>query len=327
MKVDTSPFIRLSKPTQNVKELTKKKIEEYKTSLIFWSVKLDGRYFQLHYDGDKNKARFFTSSGNEFHLPWIEEQLNEKEVYGQWIFEGEFLGDSSGLMGDRQNTGDLLTYITDFKKGIVSERKGNRVVLFNTLSSPFKSWKDTWYLEDYLLVDSIWGFETISDTVQIDQGKSLGMLDQIFHSEFDDVYSSDELGHAPKGTEGYVVKKVPFTFTPGKRNRDWFKIKNYEEMKCIITGFVEGEGKYSGMIGALTVRYYLAGGKSVEFTVSSGLTDNQRIINQFGRLQGHEAEVECDYFTDTPVCPRIKRISKNKNPKWSRLKKQLGIED
>lgn len=59
-----------------------------------------------------------------------------------------------------------------------------------------------------------------------------------------------------QGLEGIVAKRLRSTYQPGRRSRDWLKIKNTSRQEVVIGGWVPGEGNRSGQVGALVVGVY-----------------------------------------------------------------------
>jgi ATP-dependent DNA ligase len=54
------------------------------------------------------------------------------------------------------------------------------------------------------------------------------------------------------GGEGVVLKNPLASYHPGKRPANvWFKVKKFDTLDVIITGFKPGQGKYTGQVGAL----------------------------------------------------------------------------
>jgi len=58
------------------------------------------------------------------------------------------------------------------------------------------------------------------------------------------------------GLEGIIAKRLNSPYLPGKRSGDWLKIKHIAQQELVIGGWVEGQGKRTGTIGALLVGYY-----------------------------------------------------------------------
>ncbi len=98
------------------------------------------------------------------------------------------------------------------------------------------------------------------------------------------------------GWEGAILKNPAARYQSGRRSEDWTKIKMTDTVDVIITGATDGEGKYVGLIGALTFGAYDAAGTLVHVGKCSGMTDAQRVafsdMREQGTLAGHVIEVQ-----------------------------------
>jgi bifunctional non-homologous end joining protein LigD len=56
--------------------------------------------------------------------------------------------------------------------------------------------------------------------------------------------------------EGIVAKKADSIYEPGRRSRNWLKIKLQRTQELVIGGWVPGEGNRTGHLGALLMGYY-----------------------------------------------------------------------
>lgn len=72
------------------------------------------------------------------------------------------------------------------------------------------------------------------------------------------------------GFEGAVVKRPEYKYV-GARTYDWMKLKPLEDGEFKVTGMYEGEGKYKGQLGGITVDF---NGRPND--VGTGFTDEQR---------------------------------------------------
>ncbi len=59
-----------------------------------------------------------------------------------------------------------------------------------------------------------------------------------------------------QGLEGIVAKRLDSTYQPGRRAQDWLKVKNVRRQEVVIGGWVAGQGRREGELGALLVGYY-----------------------------------------------------------------------
>jgi bifunctional non-homologous end joining protein LigD len=59
-----------------------------------------------------------------------------------------------------------------------------------------------------------------------------------------------------QGLEGIVAKPLDSTYQPGRRSQNWLKVKNVRRQEVVIGGWVAGQGRREGELGALLVGYY-----------------------------------------------------------------------
>jgi bifunctional non-homologous end joining protein LigD len=59
-----------------------------------------------------------------------------------------------------------------------------------------------------------------------------------------------------RGLEGIIAKRLDSTYAPGRRSPAWVKVKNVRRTDVVIGGWLPGEGKRSGRLGALVVGYH-----------------------------------------------------------------------
>jgi bifunctional non-homologous end joining protein LigD len=61
---------------------------------------------------------------------------------------------------------------------------------------------------------------------------------------------------AEQGLEGIVAKRLDSPYEPGRRPGTWLKVKNTRRQELVIGGWLPGEGRRKGRIGALLMGYY-----------------------------------------------------------------------
>src|SRR3954447_2256251 len=59
-----------------------------------------------------------------------------------------------------------------------------------------------------------------------------------------------------QGLEGIIAKRLDCPYTPGRRSPGWVKVKNVRETDVVVGGWLPGEGKRGGRLGALVVGFY-----------------------------------------------------------------------
>ncbi len=93
-----------------------------------------------------------------------------------------------------------------------------------------------------------------------------------------------------RGFEGIMLKLSTAFYQPGKRSKDWLKVKFVKEVDGLIIGAQEGEGRLEGTLGALTIETV----EGDRFGVGTGLSDDER-----GRLWKKHLEGELIGLTIT----------------------------
>jgi bifunctional non-homologous end joining protein LigD len=76
-----------------------------------------------------------------------------------------------------------------------------------------------------------------------------------------------------QGFEGVVAKRLMSRYEAGKRTGAWTKIKNHLRQEFVIGGWIPGEGRRQGRLGALTIGYWEAGKLVSAGSVGTGFTD------------------------------------------------------
>ena len=64
---------------------------------------------------------------------------------------------------------------------------------------------------------------------------------------------------AKQGLEGVMAKRLDSPYEPGKRPQYWIKVKTKQRQELVIGGWLPGEGRRSGEIGALLMGYFEEG--------------------------------------------------------------------
>lgn len=73
-----------------------------------------------------------------------------------------------------------------------------------------------------------------------------------------------------QGIEGVIAKRLDSPYRPGRRSRDWLKIKNVLRQEVVIGGWLPGKGRRESRLGALLVGYYEDGSLRYAGKVGTG---------------------------------------------------------
>ncbi len=118
------------------------------------------------------------------------------------------------------------------------------------------------------------------------------------------------------GGEGLMAKNlgVGSEYHPGARTKSWMKIKFEMTSDTVITGYTNGEGKYSHLFGAIIYGQY-KDGKLVERGRCSGITDELRneMHNNRAKYIGRVMEIKhMGIAKDGPRHPRFVTLRDDK---------------
>jgi bifunctional non-homologous end joining protein LigD len=76
------------------------------------------------------------------------------------------------------------------------------------------------------------------------------------------------------GLEGVMAKRLDSVYEIGRRSPAWLKVKNHQRQELVIGGWLEGQGRRSGLPGALLVGLYDEAGRFVYAgKVGTGFTE------------------------------------------------------
>jgi bifunctional non-homologous end joining protein LigD len=76
-----------------------------------------------------------------------------------------------------------------------------------------------------------------------------------------------------QGLEGIIAKRLTSIYQPGRRSRQWVKIKNVRRQEVVIGGWVPGVGQRASSLGALAVGVHVDGRLQYAGKVGTGFTE------------------------------------------------------
>ena len=104
--------------------------------------------------------------------------------------------------------------------------------------------------------------------------------------------------------EGIVAKRADSRYLPGRRSRDWLKIKTQGRQELVVAGWTKGQGKRSGGLGALVLAVNEGGELRWAGNVGTGF-DDAEIDRLLGKLRPLVRETSP--FPEPPRMPRVRR--------------------
>jgi len=104
--------------------------------------------------------------------------------------------------------------------------------------------------------------------------------------------------------EGIVAKRAESRYLPGKRTREWLKVKTHREQEFVIAGYTKGKGRRAGRIGSLVLGVTRAGELRYAGNVGTGFTEDEieKLIAKLRPLERAEAP-----FRDVPKMPKVRK--------------------
>ena len=107
-----------------------------------------------------------------------------------------------------------------------------------------------------------------------------------------------------QGLEGIVAKKADSRYLPGRRTRDWLKVKTHQEQEFVIAGYTKGRGKRAGRLGSLVLGVNRAGELHYVGNCGTGFSDDE-IDKLTAALRPLERETAP--FPVVPKMPKVRR--------------------
>ena len=107
-----------------------------------------------------------------------------------------------------------------------------------------------------------------------------------------------------QGLEGIMAKRLGTRYLPGRRSRDWLKIKDHGRQEFVIAGYTRGKGRRGGTLGSLVLATFE--GKDLVYTGNVGTGFNDREIDRLlEKLKPLERNTPP--FREVPKMPRIRK--------------------
>jgi bifunctional non-homologous end joining protein LigD len=203
--------------------------------------------FEIKWDGvralayvSRGRVRLESRTGREISVQFPEAQGLASALGRQAVLDGELVAfDESGRPSFQQLQGRIHLA----SEALVKERMRTirvTLVVFDLLHLGGRSTRELAYEERREALDDL-GLDGPSWQTP---GYHPGQGSELFAVSRE------------KGLEGVVAKRLGSTYQPGRRGRNWLKIKNVRSQEMVIGGWLPGKGRRGGLIGALLVGYY-----------------------------------------------------------------------
>jgi bifunctional non-homologous end joining protein LigD len=120
---------------------------------------------------------------------------------------------------------------------------------------------------------------------------------------FDDGQALYEAAHKQK-LEGIIAKRAGSSYEPGRRSRNWLKVKTHGRQEFIIAGYSKGQGRRSGRLGSLILAVKRGNDLVYVGNVGTGFTDKEidRLMKKLRPLERKEPP-----FREAPKMPKLRK--------------------
>jgi bifunctional non-homologous end joining protein LigD len=104
--------------------------------------------------------------------------------------------------------------------------------------------------------------------------------------------------------EGIMAKRLDSRYLPGRRTRDWLKIKTHGEQEFVVAGYTKGTGRRASSFGSLVLGYYR--GNELVYAGNVGTGFNSREIEKLlDKLRPLRRDTPP--FREVPKMPKVRK--------------------
>ena len=258
--------------------LTVKEEKPFTSPEWIFEVKWDGTRALCHYDGGKFRLQNRRLYDTTYRYPDVRIVVKAKRA----ILDGEVV-----IMWEGRPS---------FEKLQERERPGGAI----RLDYLVKTLPATYVAFDVLYI----GSENVMGQPQMERKALLREVleedDRVVLSDYIEARGVDYYKAViARGLEGIIAKRKDARYIPGKRSKDWVKIKKKTTLDCVIAGITAGEGEREDTFGSLILGAYVDGVLFHVGRVGTGFSEAFR-HTLFKRLLALRQE-ECPF----PVVPEI----------------------
>jgi bifunctional non-homologous end joining protein LigD len=107
-----------------------------------------------------------------------------------------------------------------------------------------------------------------------------------------------------QGLEGIMAKRLGSRYLPGRRSREWLKVKGHGRQEFVIAGYTRGKGRRERTLGSLVLATFEGDELAYVGNVGTGFNDREidRLLKKLNSL-----ERDTPPFKEVPKMPRIRK--------------------
>jgi bifunctional non-homologous end joining protein LigD len=104
--------------------------------------------------------------------------------------------------------------------------------------------------------------------------------------------------------EGIMAKRLDSRYLPGKRTRDWLKIKTHYEQEFVVAGYTKGTGTRATSFGSLVLGYYVGDELVYAGNVGTGFNakEIEKLLDKLRPLRQPTSP-----FREVPKMPKVRK--------------------
>jgi bifunctional non-homologous end joining protein LigD len=216
-----------------------------------------------------------------------------------------------------RNGNDLTGRFADVAKALVKAVKSPNAVVDGEVTRVDESGRTSfselqqgsgalvYYAFDLLELD---GRPRIDEPLEQRKAELRKLLDRrvttvAFSESFDDGDALFEAARA-RGLEGIVAKRAASTYKPGRRSREWLKLKTELNDEFVVAGYTRGAGRRAGTFGSLVLAVNEGNELRYVGNVGTGFDDAEirKLLQLLKPLHRDDAP-----FTVVPKMPRVRK--------------------
>ena len=104
--------------------------------------------------------------------------------------------------------------------------------------------------------------------------------------------------------EGIMAKRLDSKYLPGRRTRDWLKVKTHSEQEFVVAGYTKGTGRRASSFGALVLGYYVSNELVYAGNVGTGFNSKEieKLLDKLRPLRR-----DTPPFREVPKMPKVRK--------------------
>jgi bifunctional non-homologous end joining protein LigD len=104
--------------------------------------------------------------------------------------------------------------------------------------------------------------------------------------------------------EGIIAKRLDSRYLPGRRTRDWLKVKTHQEQELVVAGYTKGTGRRASSFGSLVLAYYV--GEELVYAGNVGTGFDAKTIDELLAIL-RPLRRDTPAFREVPRMPKVRK--------------------